>query len=394
MVQYQDDVFLVPGPVRMNQECLNAMSSPVITARGSEYRDVMARLNSGLRYAFNLTPSVGERKQESWSGEDDYKVVVVSGSGTAAMEMIIANRFRSNDLVLVPTNGKFGERVADICDRFCNVKHIKYEWGRAFDLFELEQQLERGCYEALLICHNETSSGITQDAEAIAEMCNRYNTSFILDGITSIGGLPVYPEDWNVEAAAVGAQKCTAGPSGISAIAFNSKFYQRCKAIRDQGDSNPLYYLDIISAHNKASDDQTPWTPAINLAMGWAEALDFLKNEGLENRWDRCQKLSNGVQKLFQDLGFELLSEPYQRSNTVTAILYPEGIDDKWRSDLKDSFNTQVIGAQDHLKGKMFRVGSMGETTIEEMVEGCKRMIQCFNKHGLELPEVDVESYF
>ena len=118
MVQYQDDVFLVPGPVRMNQECLNAMSSPVITARGSEYRDVMARLNSGLRYAFNLTPSVGERKQESWSGEDDYKVVVVSGSGTAAMEMIIANRFRSNDLVLVPTNGKFGERVADIVTDF------------------------------------------------------------------------------------------------------------------------------------------------------------------------------------------------------------------------------------------------------------------------------------
>ena len=128
--------------------------------------------------------------------------------------------------------------------------------------------------------------------------------------------------------------------------------------------------------------------------MGWAEALDFLKSEGLENRWNRCQKLSKGVQNLFQDLGFDLLAEPFQRSNTVTAILYPQGIDDKWRSDLKDSFNTQVIGAQDHLKGKMFRVGSMGETTIEEMVEGCKRMIQCFNKHGLELPELDVESYF
>ena len=105
---------------------------------------------------------------------------------TAAMEMIIANRFRTNDLVLVPTNGKFGERVAEMCKRFCNVKHIKYEWGRAFDLYELEQQLERKCYEAVLICHNETSSGITQDAPAIAEMCNRYETSFILDGPQSV----------------------------------------------------------------------------------------------------------------------------------------------------------------------------------------------------------------
>ena len=102
------DCFLVPGPVRMNDACLQAMATPVMTARGPEFREVMAKLNSGLRYAFNLSPSVPEMKNESWTGEDGYKVVVVSGSGTAAMEMVIANRFRNNDLVLVPTNGKFG----------------------------------------------------------------------------------------------------------------------------------------------------------------------------------------------------------------------------------------------------------------------------------------------
>jgi len=378
----------------MNQRCLEAMATPVITARGGEFRDVMADLNSGLRYAFNLTPSQPVKKTQSWSSEDDYKVMVVSGSGTAAMEMLIANRFRSNDLVLVPTNGKFGERVAEMCKRFCNVKHIKYEWGRAFDLYELEQQLERGCYEALLICHNETSSGITQDAPAIAEMCNRYNTSFILDGITSIGGLPVHLEKWNVEAAAMGAQKCTAGPSGIAAIAFTTKFYERCKAIREQGDSNALFYLDIISAFKKGDDDQTPWTPAINLAMGWSAALKVLKEEGLENRWNRCQSLASGVQNLFSHLGFELPADPFQRSSTVTAIMYPEGVNDQWRVDLKERYATQVIGAQDHLKGKMFRVGSMGETTKEEMVEGCKRMLECFKDHGVTIPEVDVDSFF
>jgi len=378
----------------MNQRCLEAMATPVITARGGEFRDVMADLNSGLRYAFNLTPSQPVKKTQSWSSEDDYKVMVVSGSGTAAMEMLIANRFRSNDLVLVPTNGKFGERVAEMCKRFCNVKHIKYEWGRAFDLYELEQQLERGCYEALLICHNETSSGITQDAPAIAEMCNRYNTSFILDGITSIGGLPVHLEKWNVEAAAMGAQKCTAGPSGIAAIAFTTKFYERCKAIREQGDSNALFYLDIISAFKKGDDDQTPWTPAINLAMGWSAALNVLKEEGLENRWNRCQSLASGVQNLFSQLGFELPADPFQRSSTVTAIMYPEGVNDQWRVDLKERYATQVIGAQDHLKGKMFRVGSMGETTKEEMVEGCKRMLECFKDHGVTIPEVDVDSFF
>lgn len=388
------DCFLVPGPVRMNDACLEAMATPVMTARGPEFRQVMAKLNSGLRYAFNLSPSLPDMKSQSWTGEDGYCVVVVSGSGTAAMEMVIANRFRNNDLVLVPTNGKFGERVADICRQFCNVKQLKYDWGRSFDLYELEQQLERGCYEALLICHNETSSGITQDAEAIAEMCERHNVSFILDGITSVGGMPVHPEQWKAEAVVMGAQKCTAGPSGIAAIALNQHCIERIKAIHQQGDANPRYYLDLISALKKGDDDQTPWTPAINLAMGWSAALDHLREETNEARWARCERMAKGVRDLFTDLGFVLLADDGQRSNSVTAILYPEGVDDAWRTALKDRYETQVIGAQDQLKGKMFRIGSMGETPVEEMIEGCKRMLNCFVDFGVDLKVVDVDSYF
>ena len=391
---HDGDCFLVPGPVRMSDGCLQAMATPVITARGAEFREVMAKLNSGLRYAFDLSPSPSEMRSQSWTGEDGYKVVVVSGSGTAAMEMVIANRFRSNDLVLVPTNGKFGERVADICRQFCNVKQIKYDWGRSFDLYELEQQLERGCYEALLICHNETSSGITQDAEAIAEMCTRHNVSFILDGITSVGGMAVHPEKWNAEAVVMGAQKCTAGPSGIAAIALNEHCVERIRAIHQQGDANPRYYLDMISALKKGDDDQTPWTPAINLAMGWGVALEELKEETNQVRWDRCERMAKGVRALFNDLGFALLADSGQQSTTVTAVLYPDGIDDTWRSALKENYQTQVIGAQDHLKGKMFRIGSMGITPVDEMVEGCKRMIACFRDFGLDLKDVDVESYF
>ena len=391
---HEGDCFLVPGPVRMSDACLQAMATPVMTARGAEFRDVMADLNAGLRYAFNLTPSQRTRGTQSWSGEDGYKVIAVSGSGTAAMEMVIANRFRPNDRVLVPTNGKFGERVAQICKQYCQVKHIAYDWGRSFDFVELEEQLGRGTYEAVLICHNETSTGITQDAASLAQMCKEYNVAFILDGITSVGGAPVHPAEWGAEAVVMGAQKCTAGPSGIAAIAINEHFIERLETIRKQGDSNPVYYLDLISALKKGDDDQTPWTPAINLAMGWAAALRELEEEGLENRWKRCQQLANGVRNLFTDLGFLLLADGGQQSDTVTAIMYPEGIDDSWRSMLKEKYETQVIGAQDHLKGKMFRVGSMGTTTVEEIVEGCKRMISCFNEMGLSLPNVDVAPYF
>jgi aspartate aminotransferase-like enzyme len=378
----------------MSDACLQAMATPVMTARGPEFRDVMADLHAVLRSAFNLTPSERTRGTQSWSGEDGYKVIAVSGSGTAAMEMVIANRFRPNDRVLVPTNGKFGERVAQICKQYCQVKHIAYDWGRSFDFMELEAQLGRGTYEAVLICHNETSTGITQDAASLAQMCKEYNVAFILDGITSVGGAPVHPAEWGAEAVVMGAQKCTAGPSGIAAIAINEHFIERLETIRKQGDSNPVYYLDLVSALKKGDDDQTPWTPAINLAMGWAAALRELEEEGLENRWIRCKKLANGVRNLFTDLGFMLLADGGQESDTVTAIMYPEGIDDSWRSTLKAKYDTQVIGAQDHLKGKMFRVGSMGTTTVEEMVEGCKRMIACFNEMGHALPNVDVAPYF
>ena len=379
----------------MNDAVLAAMSKPVMTARGPEYRDVMAELNSLLRLAFNLSPSSLERGQESWSGDDGYRIIVVSGSGTAATEMSLANRLCQSDEILVPSNGKFGERVAQIAATFADCTHLKYDWGKSFDLEEIEQYLSTGAFEALAFCHNETSSGITQDAAALADLCKRHDVALLVDAITSVGGLPVHPQAWGAEAIIVGAQKCTAGPSGVSALAISDKWVAESKRRKEDDSANPSYYLDVHAALKKGSDDQTPWTPAINLTIGWVEALRVLSEEGLEERWSRCRTMAVGVRSLFSSLGFELLADEGYRSDTVTAIMYPDGIDDVWRSRLQNEYQTYVIGAQDHLKGRMFRIGSMGETSIEEMVEGCERMLSCFRDHGLDIPDdVEVSSYF
>ncbi len=378
----------------MTEATLSAMATPTITARGPEFRKVMAELNQRLRIAFNLSPSSPESGTQSWSGEDGYGVIVVSGSGTAAMEMVLANRFSSEDKILVPTNGKFGERVAQMGSRFADCTHLNGEWGRSFDLHEIDEHLASGEYSALLICHNETSSGITQDAPALAALAEKYSVAFILDGITSVAGVPVYPAEWKVEAVVTGAQKCTAGPSGIAAIAVSQSFIDSCKELRQSGKGNPLYYFDLLPAVKKAEDDQTPWTPAINLVLGWAAALVELEKETLEGRVGRCAQLAQGVRNLFSDLGFTLFAEAGCYSGTVTAILYPEGFDDGWRTRLQNEYQTFVIGAQDHMKGKMFRIGSMGNTSVAEMVEGCRRMLACFADLGLDLGKVDVASYF
>jgi aspartate aminotransferase-like enzyme len=378
----------------MNAATLEAMATPTMTARGPEFRKVMAVLNQRLRIAFNLSPSSPEIGTNSWTGEDGYGVIVVSGSGTAAMEMVLSNRFSKSDKILVPTNGKFGERVAQMGDRFADCTHLEGEWGCSFDLQEIEEHLATGEYSALLICHNETSTGITQDAPTLATLAENHGVAFILDGITSVAGLPVHPADWNAEAVVVGAQKCTAGPSGIAAIAVSESFIESCKVLRQSGNGNPMYYFDLFPAVKKADDDQTPWTPAINLALGWATALSELENETLAGRVRRCAHMAQGVRNLFSDLGFSLFADIGCYSDTVTAILYPEGLDDDWRTHLQNEYQTFVIGAQDHMKGKMFRIGSMGNTTVSEMVEGCRRMVACFADFDLDLGEVDVASYF
>jgi len=164
--------------------------------------------------------------------------------------------------------------------------------------------------------------------------------------------------------------------------------------VRNSGHANPVYYLDLHAALKKGDDDQTPWTPAINLALGWSAALKELQAETLTARWERCAKMARGVRALFSDMGFKLFADAGQRSDTVTAILYPEGFDDSWRSRLQSEYQTFCIGAQDHMKGKMFRIGSMGFTTIAEMAEGCKRMIACFNAMGMAIEDINVDTYF
>ena len=378
-------VFLIPGPVRMSEATLKAMSAPAMTARSNEFRVHMRRLNRGLRHAFGLTPSPENKEHPSAFGEDGYTVLAVSGSGTAAMEMILCNRMSEEDLVLVPTNGKFGERVAQIAERFGKVEHLRHEWDRTFDLKEIDRILAAGSHTMLVICHNETSSGITQDAAALARIAQTHGVEFILDGITSIGGIPAHLAEWGVGAAAIGAQKCTAGPSGMAAIAISEGFAERCR-----GGTTKSFYFDLEDAVKKARDDQTPWTPAINLILGWAVALEELMEEGLEGRHARCRGLAQGVCDLMTEAGLELHAPSGSRSNTVTSIKIPEDLDDEWRRNLTTAHQVHVIGGQDHLKGLIFRIGSMGLTTPEEMAEGCHRIISDLHERGIvtKMPEI------
>ena len=387
--------WFIPGPTWLTPAVLEGLSQSTMTHRSPEFKVVMAELHGRLRHSFALSPTTIEKGQQAHEGEDGYSVAVVSGSGTAAMEMIIANRFGPEDKVLVPTNGKFGERVAKICQKFTQVTHLNGEWGRELNLDKIDSMLSSKQFNGIAICHNETSSGITQDAGQIGKIAHKHGVSYILDGITSVGGLPVYPHLWKAEAVVVGGQKCTAGPSGISAVAISESYVQKMIEKRQKNFTLPVYYLDLDQALKKAADDQTPWTPAINLCTGWVAALREQDEEGIENRWERCKMLARGIRSLFTEIGFELFADENQRSNTVTAIRYPEPEwGETWRRWMAVEKDTHIIGGQDNVKGKIFRVGSMGVTSRQETIEGCKRMIEGFKHFGMDIPEIDVHSHF
>jgi len=298
--------------------------------------------------------------------------------------MMILNRFSRHDRILVPTNGKFGERVAKIGSRYCNVEHLQGLWGEPIDQALIEGRLSTGEIDGMMVCHNETSTGVMQDVNSLAKIATAYDVPFLLDSITSVGGIPTKLAEWGIEAAAIGAQKCTAGPSGLAALAVSQSYVSKVRERRELG-VPCAFYLDILPALEKSEDDQTPWTAAVNLVFGWRQALRELADEGLSNREQRCRSLAAGVRKLLMHAGLTPYGHESIWSDTVVAVELPSGLDDHFRAHLATDHGVHVIGGQDNLKHRIFRIGCMGLTTPAEMAEGCTRLFRALRNEGAAL---------
>jgi aspartate aminotransferase-like enzyme len=253
-------------------------------------------------------------------------------------------------------NGKFGERLGIIAKRYTEVDAVSFRWGTSIEIEKIEESFENGS-EAVAFVHNETSAGILNPAEEIVKIARKYDALVIMDAITSVGGDEVRMDDWGIDVAIVGSQKCLGIPPGLAAVAFNERawdFYnEKCP-----------FYLDLAAYRKKLGDNQTPYTPAIPLYYALEEALKIINEEGLENRIRRHRIFSKAVREWANEAGIELLAElnEYSRySNTVTAMKLPEGVTDKdLRGTLKSEYNITVSGGQGELKGKIFRIGTMG----------------------------------
>ncbi len=338
---------MLAGPVKVDPRVLQAMTRAVINHRGSEFRKVNADVREGLRYVFQAT-----------SGE----VAAISGSGTAGLEAVIGSLLRKGDKVLTIVNGKFSERGYELARLYGSPTQLEFPWGARMDVQKIASALEGGGYRALTVCHNETSTGVTNPLKEVAALCRKHDVLCLVDGITSVGGIECRPEEWGLDAVVLGSQKCIAAPAGLAGVMVSRRAYEQLH-------EDTSYYLDL-KAHIDAlrDDEDTPYTPSIPLFLAVREALRLLAEEGLDVRIRRTTQLADACRAAADALGLALYPDPSVASNTVSAILYPPGVDDAaFRKKLLTGHNVVIAGGQAQLKGQIFRIGHMGICSMEDM---------------------------
>lgn len=343
-----ESLLMLPGPVPVPERVRMVMMRQAINHRGSEFGNLYAECVRILKPLFGTSADL----------------FILSGSGTAAMEAAVANFGRDRKIACL-VNGKFGERMLTISQRYGTAVEIGSAWGTPLNLENLESQLEAGA-ELVTLVHNETSAGIKNPAEEVGRLVRKHDALLLMDGITSIGGDEVEADRWGVDVAFVGSQKCLAAPAGLSAISVSKRAWDRLSEKRP-------YYLDLAAYRKSAASNpmETPYTPAVPLFLALQEALRIVEKEGLPARIERHRRLSRAIREAASAWGLSLfptLDDRHTYSNTVTAIRYPPAVKDSELRGRVKKMGIEIAGGQDSLKGKIFRIGSMGAVSAPEIL--------------------------
>ncbi len=357
-------LLMLPGPVPVPERVRLAMARQAINHRSPEFGAVYADCVRCLKPAFGT--------------END--LVIISGSGTAGMEAAVANVGRGKKIACL-SNGKFGERLYDISKRYGDATQLASDWGTPLPLEALAASLEAGA-EVVTLVHNETSTGIRNPAHEVGKLCRKHDALFVMDGITSIGGDVVEADRWGVDIAIVGSQKCLAAPAGLAAVSVSARAQERFV------DQRP-YYLDLAAYIKNAKKEpmETPYTPAVPLFLALQQAGLMLEEEGIEHRVMRHQRLAQAVRAAAAAWNLPLFPTTdalHAYSNTVTAIRMPEETTDADFRGLVKRLGIVIAGGQDHLKGKIFRIGHMGAVGAPEVLATLGAIQAAMHRLGCE----------
>jgi len=355
-----------PGPSDVSPRVLGALGRPTIGHLDPLYVELMGEVQELLRYAWQT---------------DNRLTLPMSGTGSAAMEATLANTVEPGDTVLVAVKGYFGNRLVDMAGRYrANVKVIEKPWGEAFTKEELEAALIEHKPTILAMVHAETSTGVCQPMEGIGDLCRKHDCLLLLDTVTSLGGVPLYLDEWKVDLAYSCSQKGLSCPPGLGPFTMGPRAEAKLAARQDKV---PNWYLDVSLLNQYWGSDRVyHHTAPVNMNFGMREALRLLADEGLDMAWARHRTNAEALWSGLESMGIEMHVPEELRLPTLTTVRIPEDVDGKaFTQHLLNNHGIEVGGGLGVLAGKIWRIGLMGYNSNPENVS---RLLNLFET---ELPQ-------
>jgi len=343
---------MIPGPTPVPEKVLHALCKHPIGHRSKEFQDLVASTTKNLQ----------------WLHQTQNDVLTITGSGTAAMEAGIINTLSKGDKVICGENGKFGERWVKVAREFgLELIIIKSEWGTPLNPEEFKKVLEEDKQKeikAVILTHSETSTGVINDLETISSYIRQHKTALsIVDCVTSLGACNVPVDKWQLDIVASGSQKGYMIPPGLSFISVSQKAWEAVEK------SNlPKFYLDLKAYKKSLLSNSNPFTPAVNLVFALDESLKMMREEGLDNIFLRHNKHKLAMSNAVKSLNLKLFADEKYLSPSITAIKTGEIDAEEFRKTIKNNFDILLAGGQDHLKGKIFRVGHLGYVNDRDII--------------------------
>ena len=360
---------LTPGPTPVPERVMLAMARPIVHHRTADFEKIFREAAEGLQ----------------WIYQTRQPVLMLSGSGTLAMEAAVVNTMKRGDKALCVVGGKFGERWRNICKAHgLDFVSLDVEWGRAVDPAAVEKALDADDkITAVFSQANESSTGVRHPVEDIAKItAKRERVINVVDAVSALGAFDLPMDAAGFDVLLTGSQKALMLPPGQAYIALSDKAWARTESA-----DLPRFYSDLKREKKAQAGGETAWTPAISLTIGLVEALRMIKEEGLQQCFARHARLAEATRRSFIALGCALFA-PDAPSPTVTAVRAPDGLDDTGRlvKQLRDRYGVSIMGGQDAVKGKIFRVAHLGYFDTFDILTSVAAIEMALADLGVKIP--------
>lgn len=360
----------IPGPTPVPEKALLELAKHPIGHRSDDFSKIMAEVTQNLK----------------WLHQTQNDVLVLTSSGTGAMEAGIINFLSRGDRILAGTNGKFGERWVEVAKAYgLEVETITADYGQPLDPEQFREKLEADTekqIKAVILTHSETSTGVLNDLETINRHVKAHGEALIIvDAVTSLGAYNIPVDEWGLDVVGSGSQKGYMIPPGLGFVSVSAKAWEAYKTA-----NLPRYYLDLGKYKKTADKNSNPFTPPVNLFFALQATLQMMQAEGLENIFARHQRLMKATRAAAKAMGLPLFAADEYASPAITAVAPTQVEAEKVRSVMKKQFDIALAGGQDSLKGKIFRIGHLGFVSDRDVlctIGALEATLQILNVEGI-----------